>query len=132
MLTPLANEALGRELLLPARRPADLDQLLEEVPGLRWLVIDGAERPIRCPKDKQRRKDDYSGKKKAHRKKNLLICSEKRVVYLAAWPPPSRWCCWAQPPYRSLYLHPCTDPTCLPARRSGLSSRRAAPERTFL
>ena len=82
-LTPLVNAALGRELVLPARRPADLEKLLAQVPELRLLIIDGAERPIRRPKDKQRRKDDYSGKKKAHRKKNLLISShERRVVYL--------------------------------------------------
>ena len=81
-LTPLVNAALGRELVLPARRPADLKALLAEVPELRLLVIDGAERPIRRPKDKQRKKDDYSGKKKAHRKKNLLISSEKKIVYL--------------------------------------------------
>jgi hypothetical protein len=81
-LTPLVNAALGKELVLPARRPADLDTLLAEIPELRLLVLDGAERPIRRPKDKQSRKDDYSGKKKAHRKKNLLISSEKRVVYL--------------------------------------------------
>ena len=82
-LTPLVNAALGRELVLPARRPADLEKLLAEVPELRLLIIDGAERPIRRPKDKQRRQDDYSGKKKAHRKKNLLVSShERRVVYL--------------------------------------------------
>ena len=82
VLTPLVSESLGRELLLPARRPADLQTLLKEVPELRLLVIDGAERPIRRPKDKQRRKDDYSGKKKAHRKKNLLVTAAQRVVYL--------------------------------------------------
>ena len=82
-LTPLVNAALGRELVLPARRPADLTRLLEEVPELRLLLLDGAERPIRRPKDKQNRKDDYSGKKKAHRKKNLLLSSHQRqVVYL--------------------------------------------------
>ena len=82
-LTPLVSAVLGRELLLPARRPADLDQLLAAVPELRLLIMDGAERPIRRPKDKQRKKDDYSGKKKAHRKKNLLVSShERRVVYL--------------------------------------------------
>lgn len=82
-LTPLVNAALGRELLLPARRPADLAKLLEEVPELGVLLtLDGTERPIRRPQDKGRRKQDYSGKKKAHRKKNLLISSERRVVYL--------------------------------------------------
>lgn len=81
-LTPLVNAALGRELVLPARRPADLETLLAAVPELRLLVIDGAERPIRRPKNPQRKKDDDSGKKKSHRKKNLLLSSEKRVVYL--------------------------------------------------
>ena len=82
-LTPLISQVLGRELLLPARRLADLDKLLEEVPELRLLILDGAEQPIRRPKDKQSRKADYSGKKKAHRKKNLLLSShERRVVYL--------------------------------------------------
>ena len=89
-LTPLVNAALGRELVLPARRPADLENLLAEVPELRLLIIDGAERPIRRPKNKQRKKDDYSGKKKAHRKKNLLVSShERRVVYLGPTSPGS-------------------------------------------
>lgn len=86
-LTPLVNAALGKELVLPARRPADLETLLAAVPELRLLVIDGAERPIRRPKDKDNQKKDYSGKKKAHRKKNLLISSEKRIVYLGATSP---------------------------------------------
>ena len=88
-LTPLVNAVLGRELLLPARRPADLDTLLKEVPELRLLVIDGVERPVRRPKDKDDQKQNYSGKKKAHRKKNLVISSEKRVVYLGPTSPGS-------------------------------------------
>ena len=89
VLTPLVNEALGRELLLPARRPADLEALLEAVPELRLLVIDGAERPVRRPKNKDDQKKNYSGKKKAHCKKNLLLSSEKRVVYLGPTSPGS-------------------------------------------
>ena len=89
-LTPLVNAALGRELVLPARRPADLAKLLAEVPELRLLILDGAERPIRRPKDQQSRKDDYSGKKKSHRKKNLLLSSHERwVVYLGPTSPGS-------------------------------------------
>ncbi len=88
-LTPLVNAVLGHELLLPARRPADLDQLLEEMPELRLLVLDGVERPIRRPKDKDDQRKNYSGKKKAHRKKNLLLSSEKRVVYLGPTSPGS-------------------------------------------
>ena len=90
VLTPLVNAALGRELLLPARRPVDLEKLLQDVPELRLLMLDGSERPIRRPKDKQARKDDYSGKKKSHRKKNLLLSShERQIVYLGPTSPGS-------------------------------------------
>ena len=88
VLAPLVNTALGRELLLPARGPAELDQLLEENPEL-VLLIDGTERPIRRPKNKDDQKNDYSGKKKAHRKKNLLLTGRKKVVYLGPTSPGS-------------------------------------------
>ena len=87
-LTPLVNAALGRELLLPARKPADLEKLLAEVPDV-LLLLDGSERPIRRPKNPADRKRDYSGKKKAHRKKNLLVTREREVVYLGPTSPGS-------------------------------------------
>ncbi len=83
-LTPLLSAVLGRELLLPARKPADMTKLLADAPELLLLIIDGTERPIRRPKDKDKdeQKTHYSGKKKAHRKKNLLVTTgDKRVVY---------------------------------------------------
>ena len=87
-LTPLVNAALGREWLLPARQPADMEKLLAEVPDV-LLLLDGSERPIHRPKNKDDQKGDHSGKKKAHRKKNLLLSSEKRVVYLGPTSPGS-------------------------------------------
>src|SRR5215218_359485 len=89
LLTPLLHAALSHEKQLPARRPADLERLLQECPELRELLIDGTERPIRRPQDKGRRKRLYSGKKKRHTKKNVLMASlkEKRVLYLSpTWP----------------------------------------------
>lgn len=44
-LTPLLNNALGYEQQLPARRAADLEQLLAQCPELEF-IIDGTERPI--------------------------------------------------------------------------------------
>ena len=88
-LAPLVNAALGRELHLPARRPADLEQLLAAVPELRLLIVDGTERPVRRSKDDKKQRRDYSGKKKAHRKKNLLVTAERRVVYLGRTAPGS-------------------------------------------
>ncbi len=88
-LTPLLTRVPGAEWLLPARQPADLERVLAETPEL-LLILDGAERPIRRPKDKQAWKDDYSGKKKARRKKNLLAATGgKRVVYLGPASPGS-------------------------------------------
>jgi len=87
-LTPLVSTVLGRELFLPARRPADLAAVLAEHPEL-MLVLDGVERPIRRPKDKDEQKKDYSGKKKAHRKKNLVVSSRRKIVYLGETSPGS-------------------------------------------
>jgi hypothetical protein len=64
-LTPIVNRALGYELHLPARQPAELREILSACPGMEFL-IDGTERPIRRPQDDQRRREDYSGKKKRH------------------------------------------------------------------
>src|SRR5512135_584280 len=71
-LTPIVNRALGSELQLPARQPAELHEVLATCPGLEF-IIDGTERPIRRPRDSQHRRDDYSGKKKRHPKKNIVI-----------------------------------------------------------
>src|SRR5512142_127456 len=71
-LTPIVNRALGYQLQLPARQPAELHEVLGACSGLEF-IIDGTERPIRRPKDSQRRRDDYSGKKKRHTKKNIVI-----------------------------------------------------------
>ncbi len=87
-LTPLVSAALGRELLRPARRPADLGALLAETPEL-LLIIDGAERPVCRPKDPEAQSKDYSGKKKSHRKKNLVVSSRRKVVYLGPTAPGS-------------------------------------------
>lgn len=87
-LTPLVSTVLGRELLLPARKPAALEAVLAEHPEL-MLIIDGTERPVRRPKDPDDQKKDYSGKKKAHRQKNLVVSSRQKIVYLGTTSPGS-------------------------------------------
>lgn len=90
-LTPLVNRALGRQLQLPARSPADLEQVLKACPDLTF-VIDGAERPTRRPSDTQQQKDDYSGKKKRHTKKNIVVTEKgtKKVLGLGDTHPGSQ------------------------------------------
>lgn len=76
-LTPILNQALGYEKQLPARQTSDIEQVLAGCPGLEF-IIDGTERPIRRPKDNDRQRHHYSGKKKRHTVKNNVI-SDKRT-----------------------------------------------------
>ncbi len=62
-LTPVLQEALGREMLLPERNPVSLDEILSEYELLEFS-IDGTERPRQRPKDSNQQKEYYSGKKK--------------------------------------------------------------------
>lgn len=82
-LSPLLNQALGHEQQLPEREPWKLKQVLSACPSLEFM-IDGTERQINRPKDKEDRKTYYSGKKKVHTVKNNVI-SERggKVVFLS-------------------------------------------------
>lgn len=75
-LTPVLNAALGYEQQLPARKAADLEQLLVECPALEF-IIDGTERPIQRPKAPQRQREYYSGKKKRHTVKNIVVTDKR-------------------------------------------------------
>ncbi len=82
-LTVVLNEALGEEQHLPERQPANLEGVLSAHPSLEFL-IDGTERPINRPKDEDKQKRHYSGKKKKHSVKNNIITERGgQVVYLS-------------------------------------------------
>ncbi|ESA37967.1 is4 family protein [Leptolyngbya sp. Heron Island J] len=82
-LTGRLNEALGEEQQLPERRPANLETVLSNCPSLEFM-IDGTERRINRPQDKDKQKDYYSGKKKTHSVTNVIINERKgKVVYLS-------------------------------------------------
>ncbi|MBD2158112.1 transposase family protein [Leptolyngbya sp. FACHB-16] len=82
-LTPILNQTLGYEQQLPERSPWRLERVLKECAGLE-LIIDGTERRIPRPKDKDERKQHYSGKKKTFTVKNLLISQRQgKVLYLS-------------------------------------------------
>ena len=80
--TPVLEKALGRRMELPARGPADLARVLRECPGLEF-ILDGVERPVRRPKDKERQKKNYSGKKKRHGVKNLVVVAQGKIKGLS-------------------------------------------------
>jgi len=73
---------LGEKLLLPARRASDLKELLSSMPELKEIFIDGTDRPVRRPKNSERQKNHYSGKKKRHSVKNIVITTKKKRIVL--------------------------------------------------
>jgi len=83
-LTLIAEHVLEKKLVLPERRISTVEELLELFPGVNELFIDGTERPIQRPKDREKQKATYSGKKKAHTRKNVLIVDKnRRIGYLS-------------------------------------------------
>ena len=84
-LTPILNQALGYEKQLPARKAPEMEQVLQICPDLEF-ILDGTERPIRRPKNKQKQADHYSGKKKHHTVKNNVVTEKrtKKVKVLSA------------------------------------------------
>jgi hypothetical protein len=82
-LAGVLNQALGDELQLPERRPAKLAEVLAACPSLEFL-IDGTERAINRPQDKEKQKSYYSGKQKGHTVKNDVITARGgKVLYLS-------------------------------------------------
>jgi len=75
-LTPLLRQALGEQRQLPARKTKDVTQVLASCVGLEF-ILDGTERPIRRPKDKDKQGHYYSGKKKRHTVKNNLVTDKR-------------------------------------------------------
>jgi hypothetical protein len=82
-LSGVLNVALGYENQLPEREPHRLEAVLQQYPSLEF-IIDGTERRINRPKDKDDQKQYYSGKKKAHTVKNNVISVRRgKVVFLS-------------------------------------------------
>lgn len=63
VLSPILQQALAYEEQLPSRSPQTLDEVLSKYDTLNFQV-DGTERRRQRPKDKEKQKEFYSGKKK--------------------------------------------------------------------
>jgi hypothetical protein len=61
------------------KRIGSIDEFREAYPELTF-IIDGVEQPKQKPKDKQKRKNDYSGKKKRHTRKQLLTSTPAGII----------------------------------------------------
>lgn len=82
-LTQVLNQALGYNKQLPEREPSRLEAVLNQCPSLEF-IIDGTERRLNRPKDKEAQKEYYSGKKKSHTVKNNVQRQRRgKVVFLS-------------------------------------------------
>ncbi|MGB7000737.1 MAG: transposase family protein [Halobacteriota archaeon] len=79
-LTPILEKVLGKKMAQPKRKINSLEELFELFPGAKDIFIDGTERPIQRPKDKEKQKESYSGKKKMYTRKNILITDINREI----------------------------------------------------
>src|SRR5437868_3370877 len=83
---PTAERALKRIFSLAKaeherrkKRIGSIEEFREAYPELSF-IIDGVEQPKRKPKDKQKRKSDYSGKKKRHTRKQLVTATPNGII----------------------------------------------------
>jgi DDE superfamily endonuclease len=61
------------------KRIGSIEEFREAYPELSF-IIDGVEQPKRKPKNKQKRKSDYSGKKKRHTRKQVVIATPTGII----------------------------------------------------
>lgn len=83
-LSGILESTLGKKLTLPKRQLKSVEDFFNAFPEAKEVFIDGTERPIQRPKDSQRQKANFSGKKKRHTRKNLIISTRrKRIGFLS-------------------------------------------------
>lgn len=83
-LLPVLEKALGQKMALPERQLRSIDEFVERFPEVKQVMIDGTERPIQRPQDRERQKENYSGKKRRPTRKHLATVDRtKRVLVLS-------------------------------------------------
>ena len=76
----ILQSVLGRKLVLPKRQLRSVEDFFKAFPEAKEVFLDGTERPIQRPKDTEKRKANYSGKKKRHTRKNLVMSDRKKRI----------------------------------------------------
>jgi hypothetical protein len=62
-LQPILEKTLKEKKVLPLRQLNSIDEFIEHFPLVKKVIVDGTERPICRPQDKEKQKENYSGKK---------------------------------------------------------------------
>ncbi len=82
-LQPVLEAALGKKMALPKRKIRSMEEFLKCFPELKRVILDGTERPIQRSVDKEKQKEDYSGKKKRHTRNHVgAVAPDKRILIL--------------------------------------------------
>lgn len=82
-LLPILETALESKQVLPVRKLGSMEEFRERFPDVKEVIVDGTERPVQRPKDFERQKEHYSGKKKRHTRKHITGSTrQKRVIIL--------------------------------------------------
>lgn len=80
---PALEAVLKKELVLPKRQLKDVDEFFRLFHDITEIFIDGTERPVQRPKDYEKQRQYYSGKKKRHTIKNIVVNDQnKRIILL--------------------------------------------------
>ena len=79
-LQPILERVLGEKKVLPLRKLHSIEEFLEYFPTVKEVIVDGTERPISRPKDGEKQKENYSGKKKRCTRKNLAASSKDKSI----------------------------------------------------
>jgi len=81
------QESLSWLLKTGTKEGRSIEEILKEFPELKefGITLDGVERAKRRPKNPEKLKSEYSGKKKRHTKKNVIVASPKNrfVLFLS-------------------------------------------------
>lgn len=81
-LLPILEQTLGHQQALPERKLHSMEEFLEHFPEVKVVILDGTERPVQRPKDSEKQKEYYSGKKKRHTRKHITGSTRKKRVIL--------------------------------------------------
>lgn len=81
-LLKVLQRTLGKNIVLPERKITSVEEFFEKFPETKDVFLDGTERPVQRPKDAQKRKKLYSGKKKQFTRKTIIVVNEKKKILL--------------------------------------------------
>jgi hypothetical protein len=76
-LLPLLETTLGCKQVLPVRQLRNMEEFLQRFPDVKEVILDGTERPIQRPKNPEKQKEHYSGKKKDTQVSTSLVAQVK-------------------------------------------------------